>query len=108
MDDQSPETRALLPSEPRALLAEALLEIVTLSNKVSELHTSMQLLAEDIDIISRSINVLGESFTNVKQEIMQETALVAAEAFEKQLTKLQSIISEARNPPKRRFWLSRV
>ena len=107
MHDQAPDTRALLPNEPRALLADTLLEIVELSNKVNEIDATIRLLTEDIEVIVRAVNELGTALTNARQGIIQETSLVAAEAFEKQLKKLHEIISEAQKRPKRRFWQTR-
>lgn len=103
MIEQPTDARAVHPNEPRALLADALLEIIALRDEVKELRHTTQLVAEDLDTIARAVNGLGIAFSMVKQEVMRETALVAAKAFEEQLAKLEELINRTK-PARRRFW----
>ena len=93
-------------TEPKAILAESLSEIVALADIVKQLHAAileaqnqhqqyLQLVQEDVDQLGRSLNEFAQNITTFRDGIICEVNQAAADAFDEQLKKVETAIADA-------------
>lgn len=94
-------------TDSKAILGDVLLETIQLKNEVRELHSLVQLLSDDLNTLTKSVNEFHQRFAGVKQDIADTTATVAAQAFDEQLRKVEKAIGRSLREQRRFFFFGR-